>query len=193
MVEPLDKATLAKLNAAQLVERLANADRDLASTLLEELARRFVPLMRWTWHRLGGRSGDYDDFQQTALIKLWQGLPQLDNPRNFPGYFKTVLYRTAIDFRRRSEQWVALDEVAYEEGHYPYPIPDTVEEEIDLAILIQSLQERLPPREAEVLRKTVIEGKTPSEIAQDWGITDGAVRMTISRGINKIRKILQER
>lgn len=65
-------------------------------------------------------------------------------------------------------------------------------EDVDNAILVRSYLEALPQREREVLEKEFLDGLSVSEIARAWGISEGAVRMTKSRAINKLRAIVHK-
>lgn len=187
MVEPAIRSDLSVHDAGQLVAELAVADARQASALMAELIRRFEPLMRRIWDRVGGSHQDYSDFRQNALLKLWRKLPQLKEPAAFPGFFRQMLVNEAYDALRRTAASLAhevpMDETIEE-------IPDEAMDDIDIAILVRSNLERLPPREREVLQLELVDGLTPTEIARRWGVSDGAVRMTKSRAINKLRDLL---
>jgi len=54
---------------------------------------------------------------------------------------------------------------------------------------VQSYLEKLPPREAEVLRLEFLEGLKAAEIAALSGIRRGSARMARSRGLRRLRQI----
>jgi RNA polymerase sigma-70 factor (ECF subfamily) len=175
--------------AAQIVRELAIAPEDRVSVLLAELVRRFEPLIRRTWRRLGGDAADYDDFRQEALLKLFRTLPQLQDPAAFPGFFRRLIVNTAYDELRRSAR--QSRHVVPMESELEFAVEEAdVLGDIDDAILIRSHLEALPPREREVLLLEYMEGLSVLDIARRWGISRGAVRMTKSRAINKLQSIL---
>lgn len=178
---------LEKIDASTIVARLATASDREVSLLLAELARRFEPVMRRAWRELGGTPDDYPDFRQRALLKLWRTLPQLRNPNAFPGFFKTLVKNEALDALRAAKR-LSGRTVSLEEIHED--IPEEVERDLDLAILVRSLLERLPPREAEVLQAVCVDGENSADVGARLGITDGAARMILSRGIRHLRDFI---
>ena len=191
MVEEVHSTEPSALPVAQLVTALASAPPDRISPLVAEIIRRFEPLMRRTWYRLGGSATDYGDFRQEAHLKLFRALPQLQDPAAFPGFFRRVIVNVAYDELRRSvvhtKRVVPLDDYMFstDEEH--------ILDEIDEAIVIRSYLDTLPPREREVLQLEYFDGHSIGDIARQWGITAGAVRMAKSRAINRLRNVLAKK
>ena len=188
MAERIERRDLSALTAPQLVAELAGAQAKDASALLGELIRRFEPLLRRIWFRLGGSADDYPDFRQDALLKLCRTLPQLKEPAAFAGFFRRLAINEAYDSLRRSStrsaHFVPMDETAEH-------VVDETMPDIDSAILIRSHLELLSPREQEVLQLEFVDGLTPQEIGKRWNVSTGAVRMTKSRAIARLRELLR--
>lgn len=187
MDDILDAHSGSSLTAEELISALTTAEGRDVSGLVAELIRRFEPLTRRIWYRLGGNSTEYPDFRQEAWIKLLRALPKLHDPSAFPGFFKRLTVNSALDELRRSAT----------RARFNVPFNEEVEgqgadrmEDIDNAILVRSYLEALPRRERDVLEKEFLEGFTTAEIAREWNISEGAVRMTKFRAINKLRAIV---
>lgn len=185
-----DAASLSSLTADGIVRALSSADRRKVSILVAELIRRFEPLTRRMWLRLGGNPSEYPDFRQEVWLKVLRSLPQLQDPAAFAGFFRRLVLNSAYDELRRSSSRERM--LVPLEGIEEAPeLADSLED-VDNAILVRSYLEALPQREREVLEKEFLDGLSVSEIARAWGISQGAVRMTKSRAINKLRAIVHK-
>lgn len=180
---------LTVLTAGEIVSAMATAERSTASRLIAELMRRFNSLTRRIWLSAGGNPTEHDDFRQTVWIKLLADLPRLERPEAFAGFFRQLAVRHAIDevrkARRREQHLIPLDEEEWPE------LATEHLERIDNAILVRSFLEALPRRERVVLELMFEQDLSSSEVAKILGLTEGAVRMTKSRGINRLRALVQ--
>jgi RNA polymerase sigma-70 factor, ECF subfamily len=190
VAEPSDAESLSSLTAEGIVRALRSADRREVSVLVAELIRRFEPLTRRMWGRLGGNPSEYSDFRQEVWLKVLRSLPQLQDPAAFAGFFRRLVLNSAYDELRRSSSRERL--LVPLEGNEEAPELTDALEDVDNAILVRSYLEALPQRERDVLEKEFLDGLSVSEIARDWGISEGAVRMTKSRAINKLRAIVHK-
>lgn len=185
---PDPKSEVHALTVEELVLFLRTASQEDASTYCEELVRRFNPLLRQVWRNWVPKV-EYGDFLHDVLVRLFQGLPALLNPKAFPGYFRKVVLSVAADLARKRlstaagiAQEVSLEEVARVVGQ--------IDEDILPRIFVRSYLEYLPPRERQVLALELFEDQSTVDIATALGITPGAVRTTKSRAINRLRNLL---
>lgn len=181
---------LRDLTAGEIVYEMAKADRPALSRMIAELMRRFEPLTRRIWFSVGGAPSDYDDFRQTAWIRLLRELPKLVSPEAFAGFFRQIAFNCARDevrgARRRASVIVPIDE------ENPPDVTADDSEEIDSAILVRSFLEALPPSERAVLDLLVDRDLSTYQAAKVLGLSEGAVRMTKSRGINRLRELIRD-
>lgn len=185
-----DAEWISSVTAEGIVLALRSADRREASVLVAELIRRFEPLTRRMWFKLGGNPSEYPDFRQEVWLKVLRTLPQLQDPAAFPGFFRRLVLNSAYDELRRSSARERF--LVPLEGIEEAPEMADALEDVDNAILVRSYLEALPQRERDVLEKEFLNGLSVSEIAREWGISEGAVRMTKSRAINKLRAIVHK-
>ena len=185
---PMDK-DLRDLTASEIVSAMAAADGRALSRLIGELMRRFEPLTRRIWSSVRGGPSDYDDYRQAVWIKLLGVLPRLETPEAFAGFFRQIALNCARDelrsARRRESVVVPMDD----EDRPDIAVDEL--DEIDSAILVRSFLEALPPRERAVLELLFDRELGTPEVARALGLSEGTVRMTKSRGIKRLRGLVQ--
>jgi RNA polymerase sigma factor (sigma-70 family) len=175
--------SLESLTIEQLVNGLRDTPQSQSSDYCRELIRRFEPLLRRYWRRVS-RWTDYDDFLQETILRLFRGLPHLSNPKAFPGYFKRVAVGVATDFWRKQSPFEQASDRFFEQ------IESRMDDDILAGIFVRSYFEELPPREREILTLELVHGHTSDEIAIQTGLTPGAVRMSKSRGLRRLRSLM---
>lgn len=78
---------------AQLVERVRQGD----PTAFDEIVKRFEPtVLRIAQNRLGN-SADAQELAQEAFLQAFRKLDQLDDPRCFAGWLRSITVRMAIN------------------------------------------------------------------------------------------------
>lgn len=174
---------LCELPVAELVEALAAAPPGAGSRLVQEIIRRFEPLLRRTW-RQGGFDVEYADFVQEVFTELFAGLPALRQPRAFPGYLQRVALSVAARQARKARREEA---VAAEAG----PALERVGADLFARAAVRSVLEHLPAREREVIEGLFLEGSSVPEVASELGLAQGSVRTSKSRAIRRLRKVLE--
>lgn len=174
---------LSELPLPSVIALLRLGERDSrSSAAATEILRRFHPLLRkyWAWHRLG----EYDDFVQEAMLRLFIALPLLRDVEAFPGLFRRIVIGTAADVLRTREDRSEVADLDEEQ------LAAEFDDSLSTAVVIRSHLERLSPREREVIELTFFEDLSPSEVAARLNLSEGAVRMTKSRAISRLRTIL---
>lgn len=176
---------LNELPLDELLKLLSVASKKDSSKYCEELIRRFEPLIRKGW-RSAGYPDEYRDFLHEVLLRLFSTLNKLREPKAFPGYFRRIVLSVVTDHFRRKQDMnsISVDSAQLEE------LVDAFDQDMSIPIIIRSCLELLPPREQEIVALEFIVGLTPSEIAERTGLSPGAVRMTKSRAIKRLRGIL---
>lgn len=185
MSEGSESAGIEGLPLPDLIELLRlPAEDSRASTAATETLRRFQPLLRkyWAWHRLG----EYEDFVQECMLRLFIALPKLRDAASFPGLFRRVVIGTAADVLRGQQGKKGIIEVELDEDQ----LATEFDESISTGVVVRSYLELLPDREREVVELTFLHEMTSAEAGARLGLTEGAVRTARSRAINRLRTIL---
>jgi RNA polymerase sigma factor (sigma-70 family) len=173
-----------------LIDGLRRSSPEGASPYCQEIIHRFEPLLRKAWRHLSqsiehlAQPMEYRDFVQDVFVRLFGGLPNLREPRAFPGYFQRCVQSTVVTaIRRKRAPEENIDDRAME-------IATRVDEEILTAVFLQSYLHLLPQRERTVLQLEWVDGLSPDEIATTLGLSRGGASAAKSRGISKLREII---
>jgi len=166
---------------AFLIEDLHN--EVTSGEAINEILRRFHPLLRkyWRWQRVC----EYEEFLQEVMVRLFGALPNLRDPNAFPGLLRRIVLATAADLlRRNSLEHVDIADVNPE--HFAVDF----DESTSTPLLVRSYLELLPPREREVLYLSYFDDLDPTEVSKRLGVSAGAIRMTKSRALARLRTLL---
>ncbi len=168
----------------ELVVNIRKGSPEDASDICEELIRRFQPLLRKCWARLQLPVVEYQDFVQEVFVRLFQGLPALREPKAFPAYFRRIAISVMMDYFRAPER---REQQQIESIESRISVADR---EILRDVFVWSTIERLSGRERQVLELEFRHELSLQEISQSLGITPGATRMTRSRAIKRLKRIM---
>ena len=176
--------SLSSVPLPELIQQLQlGGDDPRSSDAAVEVLRRFQPLLRkyWAWHRIG----EYDDYVQEVMVRLFVALPRLKSLEAFPGLFRKIVIGTATDALRSPRPDTASIEDIDEER-----LTSVFDESLSTSVVVRSYLEHLPPREREVLSMLFFDDMDPDEVAAKLSLTAGTVRMTKSRAIERLRGLL---
>jgi RNA polymerase sigma factor (sigma-70 family) len=169
------------LTVDQLVCKLRESSPEDSSIFFEEIIKRFEPLVRKVWRR-GAHIIEYNDFAQDAFLRLFRGLPKLQNPKAFPGYFRSIVVSVLLDQFRKGP-------VPFTEEAGADLVAEGLDDQILTGIFIRSYLEHLPPREKEVISLEYLHDYSLADIAKKLELKPGTVRMAKARGLNRLRDL----
>jgi RNA polymerase sigma-70 factor (ECF subfamily) len=171
----------------------------------EAFAGCYGGLIRDWCHRSGVQEADQDDVVQTILLRLLKMLPafQYDPRKRFRGLVHRAVYRAIVDLYRERQRHPG----GYGSGNtgvgnqlHEVPAPDDpavedlTQELARQADRNQQLQEacervrrRVKPHNWQAFWLTTVEGDPVAEVAQQLGMTEGAVLVAKHRVIKMIR------
>jgi RNA polymerase sigma-70 factor (ECF subfamily) len=165
---------------ARLVARIRAGDDDAFETLVGQYQ---APLFRY----LRGFVGDAEharDLVQETFLRAFRSLGSLDDP----GLLRSWLYRIAHNLacsalrRRRLVSWLPL--LAAHRSSAPSPDRSAIE-----SARVEETLSRIPAEQRAPLLLHLVAGFSYTEIAALLGVTEGAVRMRISRGRTAFRVV----
>lgn len=173
-----------------LLVRIASGDRSAVEACLE----RYGALV---WSVVRSVIGDADlaeDAVQDAFVDLWLKAARFDPSKSSEaGFIALVARRRAIDaVRRRARRTRDVgqedpDVVAVEhDGHA------SVDRDDEVALVHSALAE-LRPEQQRVLRLSLLDGLSHSEISKHTGMPLGTVKTHARRGLTQAREILESR
>lgn len=171
--------TLGERSAA-LVRAARGGDAD-AFALLYEMYGPAVHAVLLSKVPLGSAEDLVHDVFEVALSRL----EQLQDPEAFAGWLMAIARHRALDFLRRERRHLPLDEDAAP-GSTEMPRASEVRE-------VLAMLRELPEAYSETLLMRFVEGMTGPEIAARTGLTEGSVRVNLSRGMKLLRAKLKLR
>jgi RNA polymerase sigma-70 factor (ECF subfamily) len=157
-------------------------------TAFTELVRRREGWLRALLRKLSGDPQLADDLAQETLLRAWQRLGRLREPRAFGVWLRRLAVNLFIDAQRLKQADFAeagtLDELA---STMPSP-SEAAQSELDLehTLALLSAAERL------CIVLNLGEGMSHAEIEHATAIPLGTVKSHILRGTTKLRRLLGE-
>jgi RNA polymerase sigma-70 factor (ECF subfamily) len=145
----------------------------------------WVPRLRRYAHALAGNRADADDLVQDTLERAWARAGLWRGVADMRAWLFGIMHNLHVDGLRRGRlATVALDDETPE-----FPVPPTQADRLAVADL-QAALERLPPEQREVLLLVALEEMSYAGIAATLGIPIGTVMSRLSRGRERLRRIL---
>ena len=149
-----------------------------------EFVTRWSPALLRVAFLLTSDRGQAEDLLQTALLKTSRHWGRLRDREAAYAYVRRVLVTTHTSWRRRRRvHEVLIDSV-----------PDRLPSEpaaIEVGRALQAL-EQLPPRMRAVVVLRCYEGLTEAETADALGCSVGSVKSQASRGLARLRELLDQ-
>ena len=174
--------------------RLFNA-RDEAA--ISESRRKFGPLIRVLALRLLRSKEDAEETENDTYLKVWNAVPPAQ-PLPLAPYFSAVCRRTALD-RLRARTRAKRGAGAYEESlsELAEVIPDGDDgrmyaDAVALKDALNAFLSALTPDARLIFLRRYWWFCSVEEIARDRGMTQGAVKMSLSRTRARLKDYLKE-
>jgi RNA polymerase sigma-70 factor, ECF subfamily len=177
----------------RLVLLAREGDRDAFGALAEKYAGVVRALVR---ARLRGAREDVEDASQDVFLLAWRRLPSLAEPERFAGWISTIAVHRALEvLRRGGRRRTASLDAALEEPADPRAedaAAGRAQESADERERMLRCLARLDDRTQAVLVLRFREGRAVKDIAASLGENPPAVAMRISRGLRRLRALLEE-
>ena len=139
-------------------------------------------LVRFAYYRLGNRN-EAEDIVYDAILKFLENNRRDIKPESVRLYLFKTVYNLCVDRTRPGKQnLVPIESIDIEES----PEDGSDQEEVDR---INACLERLPSREAEIIRINVIDGLSFVEISDLLSIPQSTAKSRFKSGMDKLRKL----
>ncbi len=153
------------------------------SSLLAELSRN---LRAYYARRLGSAAEDCEDLVQDTLIAMHRRRASYDPNQPLTAWVYAIARYRLIDHYRRSRlrQTVPLEDAG---ALFAADEAEPAMAKRDVAHLLNAL----PTARAALIRKTKIEGMTAAEAGESVGLSEGAVKVNVHRGLKSLAAKVQ--
>ncbi len=174
---------------AALIAAIAQ-QRDRAA--FAALFAHFGPRVKAWMLRAGASPTAAEELAQETMLTVWQKAHLFDPARASPStWIFTIARNQRIDTLRRERHPSTLMPDPSEAPDAP-PQADNVLDTAQQEFQLRSALARLPPEQAEVIRKAFFEDKVHAEIEKELGIPLGTVKSRLRLAILRLRGMLGE-
>lgn len=157
----------------------------------QEFKQRFMPfhrlLYRVAYHTTGNQQ-DAEDLLQDTYLKLWTKRDDLPPEAQTEAYLVTLMRNLYRD-QRRLKSNIVHETYEPDKSYEPY---EAEEEVLDNRAELHELIEKLPDKQREVMKAHIVDDKTYEEIERDTGLSNGNIRVIISRAKQTIIKLWKD-
>jgi RNA polymerase sigma-70 factor, ECF subfamily len=174
---------------SDLIERFKKGDKSAFEVILLRYQDRIYNLCRYM---LKNRE-DAQDAAQDVFLKAYRRLKDFRPESSIYTWIYRIAITTCLDYRRKSRREVFWSEPLTEDLPSCDPSPEKLYESGEISDSITSVLQKLPEklRAAIVLRE--IEELSYEEIAEVLHTSAGTVKSRISRGRERLRRLLKKK
>jgi RNA polymerase sigma-70 factor (ECF subfamily) len=152
------------------------------------LASRLRPFIR----RRVASEADADDVLQEVLLRMYRGLPSLEDESRFGAWMFQIARTSITDHQRvRARHPLPRESETFEMAVDPFE-GDDEEAAAAVARVLSVFVALLPSPYRETLTLTELEGRTQKEAAEMLGISLSAMKSRVQRGRAKLRDALED-
>lgn len=172
----------------ELLASVSQGDEKAFSELYDEVGGKLYAIALLILKR----ADQAEDITQEAFLRIWQQAPTYASEKGTPmAWMATILRRLAID-RIRSIQRQLRTGKAYEEEILIDTINITVPQNEDNDQIWECLQQ-LDKERANLISLSFVGGYTHEELAENCQKPLGTVKSSIRRGLQSLKKCLEEK
>lgn len=157
----------------------------------EQLYEIYFPLVYLWCRKFRIQEADAQDIAQSVMIRVYGSLSQYQRGKGrFRGWLWTITRNAVHDHirkNRRAEQSLgeaAADLLAEE----PIEARSVELPSIVACQALKFLENRLRPRSLEIVRAVLCDGRSPSDVAAEFGVSAGSVHTARSRAVKLLRE-----
>jgi RNA polymerase sigma-70 factor (ECF subfamily) len=158
----------------------------------ENFKKVFLPYHRKLYgiaYKILENQTDAEDIVQETYIKLWRRRAELESLINPESYAVTLVKNGCVDFLRKIKPELS--------AIYEMNIPSdesliTRIEDKDQLVHVRNIMEKLPAQQKQVVQLKIWDNLSNEEIEKITGLTQGNIKMIISRARKKIKEIYKK-
>jgi len=131
---------------------------------------------------------DAKDVVQEVFTSLWNNFDNVSIRTSFASYLYSSVRNRAINYLAHKKIVISHEKSEELKGVNLSIAPDIVLIEKELEFQINSEIDNLPPKMAEIFRKSRLENKSYKEIAEELNIAENTVKKQVSRALVLMRQ-----
>ena len=165
---------------------------------LDTLIRRYLGQVYGFVSRYVGDSSDADDITQEAFVRAWKHLKKFDQGKSFKTWIFSIAKNAALDFLKKKKT-LPFSDFENEQGDNalvdsitdPAPLAPELLDRADLASLLDSVMQLLPPQQRMVLFLRYNDHLSFREIGEALNEPLDTVKSRHYRGLIALKKLLE--
>src|SRR5829696_7736320 len=177
---PLLSSALLRAQSDERLVALAAAGHDRAFEAIVERYRR--PLLRYLRRLLSDTLAE--DVVQATFINAWSSLRAGTEVRDLRPWLYRIAHNAAINALKKVGE--AMEEVPESAGGFATEPATELERRDEMLHALTSIA-ALPSRQRTALLAVAVDGRAHAEVAEELGLTDGAVRQLVHRARTTLR------
>src|SRR3954453_428969 len=177
---PLLSSALLRAQTDDRLVELAAAGHDRAFEAIVERYRR--PLLRYLRRLLSDTLAE--DVVQATFINAWSSLRTGTEVRELRPWLYRIAHNAAINSLKKVGE--AMEEVPESAGGFATEPAAELERRDEMQQALTSIA-ALPSRQRAALLAVAVDGRAHADVAQELGLTDGAVRQLVHRARTTLR------
>ena len=175
---------------SQLIYRILSGD-DTAFTTLVRKHQKSAHALAWR------RIGDFhfaEEIVQDAFLRAYEGLPELKDPNQFPGWLYVITNRLCNNWLRKNKSLIKSVEdipvVEMQQMSYERYMSETHEKEgkASRQELVRQLLAKLPESERTVMTLYYLGEMTAKEISKFLGVSLNTITSRLQRGRERLKQ-----
>lgn len=178
------------LMSTGLLARIAQGEQAAFKQCIDQYGGMIWGLAR----KLSPNSSDAEDAAQDVFLHLWKNAKHFDATRGSEAIFIVTLARRTLIGRFRTTQrqprQISVEELG--ESNWEPSVPANDDDHVEARLAAQALAS-LPPEQQRVIKLSVVNGLSQSEIAAHTGLPLGTVKTMMRRGLILVRQKLGEK
>ncbi len=167
-----------------LIQRIVNRDERALVELYNQYGSQVfgVALHVLQDHKLA------EEVTQDVFLKVWNGASNWDVTRgSVSAWILTITRFTAIDVLRRERKHTIYFGLPLDEFLHTIDQPNGIESGSEVAVLLRSLIDQLPPEQTQAIELAFLKGMTHNEIADHLGEPLGTIKSRIRHGLQTLK------
>lgn len=175
------------LTDQQLIELSLEGD----TVAFDHLFDRYRASMRKLYlQRTGGNGDDADDLIQDTFLKVYLNLRRYDPAYTFGQWIFTIARNTFIDYLRKRQESVPLDNV--QRGQSSLPTPEQSVIDSQQRAQLEAFMERMRPQYRRLIELRFFRDFSYEEIAAELNIPLGTVKTQLHRAREQMCKFIDD-
>lgn len=177
------------LSDNELIERSKQGDREAFS----QLAERYLKMIYAVALAITRNHEDAEDACQDALIKAFRYINSLRDNDKFGGWLRNIVKQEVYGrFRKQSRFWSFLDDFFVEVNSSPVPVEVPNNQKLYHQQLFDYSINHLTTKAREIVLMHYMSELSCEQIAQQTGLSTGAVKSHLFKARNKMLKALSD-